>query len=52
MRIDQLLVRQGLAPTRSAARRLLDRGAVRWLGPDGWAVANKAGVGAARGLPN
>ena len=44
MRVDQLLVRQGLAPTRSAARRLLDRGAVRWLGPNGWAVANKAGA--------
>jgi 23S rRNA (cytidine1920-2'-O)/16S rRNA (cytidine1409-2'-O)-methyltransferase len=43
MRIDQLLVQQGLAPSRSAARRLLDRGAVRWLGPTGWAVAAKAG---------
>jgi 23S rRNA (cytidine1920-2'-O)/16S rRNA (cytidine1409-2'-O)-methyltransferase len=43
MRADQLLVRQGLAPTRSAAKRLLDRGAVRWLGPKGWVVAGKAG---------
>ena len=43
MRVDQLLVRHGLAPTRSAARRLLDRGAVRWLGPRGWVVAAKAG---------
>lgn len=43
MRADQLLVRQGLAPTRSAAKRLLDRGAVRRLGPAGWVVAGKAG---------
>ena len=43
MRVDQLLVQQGLAPSRSAARRLLERGAVRWLGPAGWAVAGKAG---------
>lgn len=43
MRADLLLVRQGLAPTRSAAKRLLDRGAVRWLAPQGWVVAGKAG---------
>lgn len=43
MRADQLLVRQGLAPTRSAAKRLLDRGAVRRLGAQGWVVAGKAG---------
>ena len=43
MRVDQLLVQQGLAPSRSAARRLLDRGAVRWLAPTGWLVAAKAG---------
>ena len=43
MRVDQLLVQQGLAPSRSAARRLLDLGAVRWLGPAGWLVAAKAG---------
>jgi len=43
MRVDQLLVQQGLVPSRSAARRLLDRGAVRWLGPSGWAIAAKAG---------
>lgn len=42
-RIDQLLVQQGLAPTRSAAQRLIERGAVRWLGPKGWTVARKAG---------
>ncbi len=43
MRADQLLVQQGLAPTRSAAQRLIDAGAVRWLGPKGWAVPRKAG---------
>ena len=43
MRADQLLVAQGLAPTRSAAQRLIDAGAVRWLGPKGWAVPRKAG---------
>jgi 23S rRNA (cytidine1920-2'-O)/16S rRNA (cytidine1409-2'-O)-methyltransferase len=43
MRVDQLLVTQGLAPTRSAAQRLIGRGAVRWLGPTGWAVPRKAG---------
>ncbi len=43
MRVDQLLVRRALAPTRSAAQRLIDAGAVRWLGPKGWAVPRKAG---------
>jgi 23S rRNA (cytidine1920-2'-O)/16S rRNA (cytidine1409-2'-O)-methyltransferase len=43
MRADQLLVQQGHAPTRSAAQRLIERGAVRWLGPRGWAVPRKAG---------
>jgi len=43
MRVDQLLVHRGLAPTRSAAQRLIERGAVRWLGPRGWAVPKKAG---------
>jgi 23S rRNA (cytidine1920-2'-O)/16S rRNA (cytidine1409-2'-O)-methyltransferase len=42
MRADQLLVKQGLAPSRSAAQRLIDRGAVRWRGPAGWAVPRKA----------
>lgn len=31
-------------PTRSAAQRLIERNAVRWLGPKGWAVVNKAGL--------
>lgn len=43
MRADQLLVSRGLAPSRSAAQRLIVRGAVRWLGPGGWAVPRKAG---------
>jgi 23S rRNA (cytidine1920-2'-O)/16S rRNA (cytidine1409-2'-O)-methyltransferase len=43
MRADQMLVQQGLAPTRSAAQRLIERGAVRWLGPQGWKVPKKAG---------
>jgi 23S rRNA (cytidine1920-2'-O)/16S rRNA (cytidine1409-2'-O)-methyltransferase len=44
MRADQLLVQKGLVPTRSAAQRLIERHAVRWLGPKGWAVVNKAGL--------
>lgn len=43
MRIDQLVLQKGLAPTRSAAQRLIERGAVRWLGPKGWSVPRKAG---------
>ena len=43
MRADQLIVQRGLAPTRSAAQRLIEHGAVRWLGPKGWAVPKKAG---------
>ena len=44
MRIDQLLVAKGLAPSRSAAQRLIARGAVRWRVPgDPWAVPRKAG---------
>src|ERR1700741_4995386 len=43
MRAVQLLVSQGLAPPRSAAQRLIEHGAVRWLGPRGWAVPKKAG---------
>jgi 23S rRNA (cytidine1920-2'-O)/16S rRNA (cytidine1409-2'-O)-methyltransferase len=44
MRADQLLVLRGLVPTRSAAQRLIERGAVRWLSAKGWAVVNKAGL--------
>jgi 23S rRNA (cytidine1920-2'-O)/16S rRNA (cytidine1409-2'-O)-methyltransferase len=43
MRADQLLVARGLAPTRSAAQRLIVQGAVRWLGPKGWAAPGKTG---------
>jgi len=43
IRADQLLVARGLAPTRSAAQRLIDRGAVRWLGSHGWIAPRKAG---------
>ncbi|UUX96476.1 TlyA family RNA methyltransferase [Aquabacterium sp. J223] len=44
MRADQLLVHRALVPTRSAAQRLIERGAVRWRGPKGWAVVGKAGL--------
>lgn len=43
MRADQLLVQRALAPTRSAAQRLIESGGVRWNGPKGWAVPRKAG---------
>ncbi len=47
MRADQLLVHRGLAPSRSAAQRLIDRGAVRWRAHAGasavWAQPGKAG---------
>jgi len=43
MRLDQLLVERGMAPTRSAAQRLIATGAVRWRAPAGWRVPTKAG---------
>jgi 23S rRNA (cytidine1920-2'-O)/16S rRNA (cytidine1409-2'-O)-methyltransferase len=43
MRADQLLVERGMAPTRSAAQRLIATGAVRWLSATGWRVPTKAG---------
>lgn len=43
MRADQLLVAQGLAPTRSAAQRLIANGVAEWASPTGWAVLAKAG---------
>lgn len=49
MRADQLLLARGLAPTRSAAARLIERGATRWraatapAGAAGWALPRKAG---------
>ena len=43
MRADQLLVQRGVAPSRSAAQRLIERGGVRWRAASGWAVPKKAG---------
>ena len=43
MRADQLMMQRGLAPTRSAAQRLIASGALRWLGPRGWTVIRKTG---------
>lgn len=43
MRADQLLVQQRLAPSRSAAQRLIEAGAVRWLSASGWVVPRKSG---------
>ncbi|MBA3589171.1 TlyA family RNA methyltransferase [Methylibium sp.] len=43
MRADQLLVAQGLAPSRSAAQRLIGCGAVERRTPQGWAALRKAG---------
>lgn len=42
-RADQQIVSQGLAPTRSAAQRLVEQGAVQWNGPKGWTTVRKAG---------
>ena len=44
MRADQLLVARGLAPTRSAAQRLIARGAVRVHGAAGASLPHKAGT--------
>ena len=43
MRADQLILARGLAPTRSAARRLIDGGGAQWRGARGWSVCTKAG---------
>lgn len=43
MRADQLLVSKGLAPTRSAAQRLISAGAAQWRGPKDWQAIRKAG---------
>jgi 23S rRNA (cytidine1920-2'-O)/16S rRNA (cytidine1409-2'-O)-methyltransferase len=43
VRVDQLLVQRGLAPTRSAAQRLIAGGAVQWRSPTGWIKPKKAG---------
>ena len=43
MRADQLLVSRGIAPTRSAAQRLIARGGVRWRAGADWSLPRKAG---------
>jgi len=48
MRADKLLVARGLAPTRSAAQRLIDHGGVRWRAAHArelasWAALRKSG---------
>jgi 23S rRNA (cytidine1920-2'-O)/16S rRNA (cytidine1409-2'-O)-methyltransferase len=43
MRADRLLVARGLAPTRSAAQRLIAHGGVRWRAGEGWSALRKAG---------
>ncbi len=43
MRADQLLLQRGMAPTRSAAQRLIERGAVERRAAAGWAVLRKTG---------
>ncbi len=43
IRADQQILALGLAPTRSAAQRLVDQGAVQWQGPKGWTPVRKAG---------
>ncbi|HEY1395541.1 TlyA family RNA methyltransferase [Roseateles sp.] len=51
MRADQLLLSLGLAPTRSAAQRLIDARAVEWEGPKGWTVVRKCGEDLPEGTP-
>lgn len=43
MRADQLIVSRGLAPSRSAAQRLIERGAIERRAAQGWAPLRKAG---------
>ena len=43
VRADRLLLSRGLVPTRSAARRAIDGGAVEWLAARGWTRCTKAG---------
>jgi 23S rRNA (cytidine1920-2'-O)/16S rRNA (cytidine1409-2'-O)-methyltransferase len=42
-RADQLILEKGLAPTRSAAQRLIEQGGIEWSGPKGWTKVRKAG---------
>lgn len=43
MRADQILLQRGMAPTRSAAQRLIERGAVERSAPAGWVRLRKTG---------
>lgn len=44
MRADQLVLQRALAPSRSAAQRLIESGAVRWRAPGAaWALPRKTG---------
>ncbi len=44
MRADHLVLQRALAPSRSAAQRLIERGAVRWRAPGAaWALPRKTG---------
>ncbi len=43
IRADQLLVQRGLAPSRSAAQRLIAAGSAQWLSAQGWVAPKKAG---------
>ncbi len=52
MRVDRLIVERALAPTRSAAQRLIEAGAVQWRAVPGhgdWRRATKAGEVLAEG---
>lgn len=51
MRADQLLVAQGLAPSRSAAQRLIGCGAVERRTPGGWVALRKAGENLTDDMP-
>jgi len=52
MRADQLLVTHGLAPTRSAAQRLIEQGAAQWQAPGkGWTAVRKAGEDLSEHVP-
>ena len=51
MRTDLLLVQRGLAPSRSAAQRLIERGAVERAAAGGWSALRKAGEELAEDVP-
>jgi 23S rRNA (cytidine1920-2'-O)/16S rRNA (cytidine1409-2'-O)-methyltransferase len=49
-RADLLLLQRGMAPTRSAAQRLIERGAVERSAPAGWVRLRKTGEDLADGI--